>query len=253
MKLQTIAFEDATHAELQIACNTVGASHAMIEKATSAKLISYLRKQKYTSIQIDAGKRVTNSYDLVPYEVALPLKTKANRPSQKPLIDLVLDKTFLSACTTMTYDVIAANHAMQQKRASKENKAVKVSLVQRIAYAKHCAAGYQQCLSLCKTAEDFANLYDALDDRQNVDSDDYANAINYSAPTVAIGQKVRWRAAGKVARSEGVHGKVVTGVIESIGIGDGKEPTVSVLPDHRKHKNSSMRNMRAYVEIAALL
>lgn len=45
---------------------------------------------------------------------------------------------------------------------------------------------------------------------------------------IKVGDKIQWKASGKVARLEGTHGKMVTGVVQEVGV-----DSVTVLPDHR--------------------
>lgn len=63
-----------------------------------------------------------------------------------------------------------------------------------------------------------------------------------------IGQRVKWKAAGKVARLEGMAGKIATGVVEDI-----LDDKAIVMPDHRLPKTADFSGMRAAVDLTDLL
>lgn len=63
---------------------------------------------------------------------------------------------------------------------------------------------------------------------------------------VEVGQRITWKAAGKVARLEGKSGQLVTGVVMGIR---GDDMSVMVMPDHRTIPGAVFPNLAAMVEI----
>jgi len=61
-----------------------------------------------------------------------------------------------------------------------------------------------------------------------------------------VGDKVKWKAAGKVARLEGKAGQIVTGVVTSLDLLQ-SEGMISVMADHRKVQGAMFFEMGSVV------
>jgi hypothetical protein len=64
-----------------------------------------------------------------------------------------------------------------------------------------------------------------------------------------VGQRISYKAKGKLARLEQKAGKVVTGVIQRIG----DDATVTVLPDYRTEVGAIFKNLAAVIETKAII
>lgn len=98
--------------------------------------------------------------------------------------DAVLGRT-----SSVTYDVLFANFAMQRRKDARSIDAQMVTDVQLRAYAKLCAASYAEQKAKCKTDADFAKLSQALRKRCQAFATDYRNAGKLPA-TISVGTRV---------------------------------------------------------------
>lgn len=63
-------------------------------------------------------------------------------------------------------------------------------------------------------------------------------------------QKVSYVTAGKVARLEGMSGKVVTGIVTNPTVRDG---FISVMADHRTKKDAMFKGMGSLVPVTSIV
>lgn len=64
-----------------------------------------------------------------------------------------------------------------------------------------------------------------------------------------VGQRISYKAKGKLARLERKAGQIVTGVIQHIG----DDATVTVLPDYRTDLGAVFKNLPAVIETKAIV
>lgn len=64
---------------------------------------------------------------------------------------------------------------------------------------------------------------------------------------IAVGDKVRYKSQGKLARLEGKAGKIVTGEVLRID-----EEGVTVMPDHRTVEGASFFKLPARIDLSSI-
>lgn len=65
---------------------------------------------------------------------------------------------------------------------------------------------------------------------------------------IKVGSRVSWKSGGKIARLEGMSGKIVTGTVTAV-----RNDGLSVTPDHRVPKTASFHGMGASVDFDQVL